>query len=73
MGQQDRRTAILEVLNRRNAASIRELAALVYASEASVRRDVAALEEEYRLRYAEYQLQRSQAEKEEREKAQQER
>ncbi len=50
MGQQDRRTAILEVLNRRNAASIRELAALVYASEASVRRDVAALEEKGMVR-----------------------
>lgn len=41
-----RREDILRILEKRESLSIRELAALVYVSEASVRRDVAALEEE---------------------------
>lgn len=42
----ERRSQILLLLQSRGGLSIRELSALVYASEASVRRDVIALEEE---------------------------
>ena len=41
-----RREDILRILEKHESLSIRELAAQVYVSEASVRRDVAALEEE---------------------------
>jgi len=41
-----RREEILRILGERESASIRELSQLVYVSEASVRRDVAALENE---------------------------
>ena len=46
MASAERREQILAILKTREAISIRELAALVYTSEASVRRDAAALEEE---------------------------
>lgn len=46
MIQFERRQAILRVLEKRSPSSVREIAAQVYASEASVRRDVAALERE---------------------------
>ena len=43
---QKRRESILQILSERQAVSVRQLAQLVYASEASVRRDAAALEKE---------------------------
>ena len=46
MASAERREQILAILKTHEAVSIRELAALVYTSEASVRRDAAALEEE---------------------------
>lgn len=46
MIQYERRQNILEYLDRRQSASIRELAEYIFASEASVRRDIAALEEQ---------------------------
>ena len=44
--QQDRRKQLLAILEKEHSASIRGLAARLYASEASIRRDVLALEKE---------------------------
>lgn len=44
--QQERRRQILAILGAERIASVRDLAARLYASEASVRRDVLALEKE---------------------------
>lgn len=44
MIQYDRRQSILQILEERRSATIRELAESVYTSEASVRRDLEALE-----------------------------
>ena len=44
--QFDRRQAILSLLQEKKSATVRELAATVYTSEASVRRDLEALEAE---------------------------
>jgi len=41
----ERHEKILDILEKKQTASIKELSALVFASEASVRRDIAALEE----------------------------
>lgn len=46
MIQFERRQAILRFLEKKSPSSVREIATNVYASEASVRRDVAALEKE---------------------------
>ena len=46
MIQYDRRQNILSLLTRKGSATIKELASEVFASEASVRRDIAALENE---------------------------
>ena len=46
MLQFERRQNILEILNKKHSVSIKELATLVYTSEASVRRDVQRLEAE---------------------------
>ena len=54
-------------VNSAETDALRQLAAAIRQARQTGLADVAALEEEYRLRYAEYQLQRSQAEKEERE------
>ena len=50
MIQYERRRSILEYLKREETATVRELADNVYASEASVRRDVEALERDGLLR-----------------------
>lgn len=44
--QQDRRRQLLDILAKEHSASIRSLAAQLYTSESSVRRDVLALEKE---------------------------
>ena len=44
--QQDRRKQLLAILEQEHSASIRGLAARLYASEASIRRDVLALEKD---------------------------
>lgn len=46
MIQYDRQQKVLQFLKEHRSASVKELAAYVYASEASVRRDVEALEKE---------------------------
>ena len=46
MIQYERRQSILQYLEKRQSASMRELADHIFASEASVRRDVATLEEQ---------------------------
>ncbi len=46
MLQFERRQNILEILRKKHSVSIKELAALVYTSEASVRRDIQRLEAE---------------------------
>lgn len=48
--QQERRQQILAVLQTEKGSSIRNLAARLYTSEASVRRDVLALEKEGQVR-----------------------
>lgn len=45
MAQMERRETILELLRKHGTMSVRDLSTMIYASEASVRRDVAALEE----------------------------
>ena len=45
MIQYERQQKIISILEQRQTASIRELSSLLFASEASVRRDIAALEE----------------------------
>ncbi len=47
---QERYKAILEILEERDAATVSELAALVGTSESSIRRDLAVLDREGRLR-----------------------
>lgn len=44
MAQYERQKNILDYLERRHSATVKELAAAVYSSEASVRRDIARLE-----------------------------
>ena len=46
MIQFDRQQKILKYLTDRQSATVKELSLLVYASEASVRRDIEALEKE---------------------------
>ena len=44
MIQYDRQQKLLDILTRRGSATIKELSEEVFVSEASVRRDIAALE-----------------------------